>query len=318
MVSFAPHGDVPAVSIVMAAYNAAATLRETVGSVLALTRGGWELVIVDDGSTDDTPAIAAEHAARDPRIRVITKANGGTASARNAGFAAARAGWLLFLDADDLIAPAYLESMERFIEAEPGYDIYSASGEVLLRDGSRRPLFTDRRWREARSVSVAEELAESSIFAVTLFTRAVWESTGGFREIYSEDYDFWLRALILGARHRHNPEVLWTYRRQEGSKTSALVREAESILRILTDARAMPEMGAADREVCDRWIAFAHARVARRHLEEALLRGEYAGARAAYWRSRAAFPDTRKYFLGFVLMLVSPRLYARIKSGRMI
>jgi glycosyltransferase involved in cell wall biosynthesis len=318
IVSFNASGDAPAVSIVVAAYNAETTLAETIESVLALTRSGWELVVVDDGSTDNTLALARDHAARDRRIRVISKANGGTASARNAGFSASRAGWMLFLDADDMIGANYLERMEAFIAENPGFDIYSCNAAVLLRDGSTQLMWSGRPWRGARSVSIADQIAESSISPVTLFRRSVWERTGGFRNIYSEDYDFWLRALILGASHRFNPEVLWTYRRQEGSKTTALVREADSILAILTDAREMPELAPELRSECDRWIEFARARVSRRHLEEALLRGDFRGARAAYVRARVAFPDRAKYLTGLAIMMLSPRVYARIKADRMI
>jgi len=311
-------GAAPVVSIVTAAYNAAATLEETVASVRAQTRPDWELVIVDDGSTDATRAIAERLAAEDDRIRVVSQANAGTAAARNTGVRGSCAKWLCMLDADDLLLPGFLERMWAFAEDHPGYDIYSPTTTMLLRDGRRVPLMTGGEWREVRSVTAAVQMHESSIAQVSLVTRATFDRVGGYRPVYSEDYDFWLRALILGARQIQNPEPLWVYRRQEGSKTTALVREAESILEILTDARAMPELAPDDRAACDAAIAFAEARVGRRHLEEALLRGEYKGARGAYMRYRGAFPGVGKYALGFVLMMLSPRLYARIKAGRMV
>ncbi|MDO8848052.1 MAG: glycosyltransferase family 2 protein [Coriobacteriia bacterium] len=309
---------VPAVSIVTAAYNAASTLAETVSSVFAQTRPDWELVIVDDGSTDATRQIAAGFAAEDPRVRVVSQANAGTAAARNAGVREARAEWLCMLDADDLLMPTFLERMIAFREEHPGYDIYSPVTTMLLRDGRRVPLMTGRDWETVRSVSIAKQMRESSIAQVSLVRREVLDRVGGYRSVYSEDYDLWLRALILGARQLQVPEALWVYRRQEGSKTTALVREAESILEVLTDARAMPELSPEDRAACDDAIVFAESRIGRRNLEEALLRGEYAGARAAYVRHRRAFPGAGKYALGFALMMLSPRLYARIKAGRMV
>lgn len=302
----------------MAAYNASATLSETIESVLGQTRGDWELVIVDDGSTDDTRAIAERFASADERILLVTQVNTGTAGARNAGFAAANGGWLCILDADDLLLPTFLERMAAFSAAHEGYDIYSSNGSLLLRTGGEAPLWQGRGWDRVREVTVVDEIAESSIPVVSLMRRAVVDLTGGFRDLYSEDYDFWLRALILGARHLHNPEVLWRYRRHAGSKTTALVAEAESILRILTDARAMPELTEAQRIKADEAVAFARARIGRRRLEEALLRGEYEGARRAYLRYRRAFPDRFKYALGLVLMTLSPALYARIKARRFV
>lgn len=314
-----PDGDAaPRVSVITAAYNAGATLGETIESVLAQTDSDWELIVVDDGSTDATREIAERYAAYDPRVRVVSQPNSGTAAARNTGVRESRAGWLCMLDADDLLTPEFLKRMAAFAEEHPGYDIYSPATTMLLRDGRRAPLHTGGEWERIGSVSAAAQMRESSIAQVSLLKRAVFDLAGGYRDIYSEDYDFWLRALILGARQIYNPEPLWVYRRQEGSKTTGLVREAESILRILTDARSMPQLTPALSAECDRWIAFARARIGRRHLEEALLRGDFEGARGTYIRHRAAFPDKPKYLAGLALMLVSPRLYARIKSRRMV
>ncbi|MRS12110.1 MAG: glycosyltransferase [Actinobacteria bacterium] len=308
----------PAVSIVTAAYNASATLAETVESVLAQTDGDWEFVIVDDGSTDATLAIAERFASTDTRVRVISQANAGTAAARNAGVRASHAPWLVMLDSDDLLAPEFISRMSAFRVEHPGFDIYSANGELLLPNGRRMPLVPGAGQDRVHSVAVSEQLWESLVPGTSVARREVFERCGGYRAVYSEDYDFWLRALILGARQIQNPERLWLYRRQAGSKTRALVREAESILAILNDAREMPELTDEERAECDRSIAFAHARVNRRELEEALLDGKYAGARGAYVRARGAFPDRRKYSVGLALMMLSPRLYARVKARRMV
>lgn len=308
----------PVVSIVTAAYNAESTLLDTVGSVIAQTDADWELIIVDDGSTDGTRELAEGCAAGDPRIRVITQANAGTAAARNAGVAIARAPWLCMLDADDLLLPTFLERLGAFREAHAAYDIYSAGATMLLRDGRHIPLPGATDSGRVHSVSAVDQMWESLVPGTSLMRRGVFDDVGGYRSIYSEDYDFWLRALIVGARQIYDPEVLWTYRRQEGSKTTALVREAESILSILLDARAMTQLTPQEQAECDRAIAFSRVRIDRRRLEEALLNGEYDGARSAYWRTRAAFPDTGKYLAGLVLMMLSPALYSRVKSRRMI
>jgi len=309
---------VPAISIVTAAYNAESTLAETVASVIAQMDRDWELVIVDDGSTDATAEIAARLAAADPRVRVVSQANAGTAAARNTGVLASRAEWLCMLDADDLLLPEFLARLAAFRRAHPGFDIYSPITTVLLRDGRQVPLMTGSEWERVRSVTVAEQMRESSVAQVSLVRRAVFDRVGGYRPVYSEDYDFWLRSLIQGARQVQNPEALWVYRRREQSKTTALVREAESILAILVDARAMPELAPEDRGICDEAIEVAEERIGRRLLEEALLRGDYRGARSAYIRHRRAFPDAAKYAAGLALMMLSPALYARVKARRMV
>lgn len=93
------------ISVIIPAYNAERFLQACVDSVVGQTARDWEMVIVDDGSTDSTPGICDRAAAGDPRIRVVHKPNGGLSDARNAGIDAARGDRLFFLDADDAVAP---------------------------------------------------------------------------------------------------------------------------------------------------------------------------------------------------------------------
>lgn len=97
------------VSVVIPAYNVAATLDETLHSARSQTHRSLEIIVVDDGSTDETLAIAQRHAAIDDRVRVLTQANAGLAAARNAGWIGARSELIAFLDADDLWAPRKIE-----------------------------------------------------------------------------------------------------------------------------------------------------------------------------------------------------------------
>ena len=99
----------PLVGVVVPAYNAAATLDETLRSVRAQTHRALEIIVVDDGSLDDTAAIARRHAAEDERVRVLCQANAGVAAARNAGWQSSRADLIAFIDADDLWAPTKIE-----------------------------------------------------------------------------------------------------------------------------------------------------------------------------------------------------------------
>src|SRR5690349_11807890 len=100
-----------AVAVIVPARDAAATLDETLASPRAQTLREFEAVIVDDGSRDATPAIAQRCASADPRFRALRLGGLGLRAARNAGIAASRAPWLLFLDADDLIEPDHLQRL---------------------------------------------------------------------------------------------------------------------------------------------------------------------------------------------------------------
>ena len=101
----------PEVSVILPAFNAAAYLADAVESVLRQSFSGWELLLVDDGSTDSTPVLCDDYAERDSRIRVIHKANEGVSSARNDALDAAQGEWIAFLDADDSYEPDYLSAL---------------------------------------------------------------------------------------------------------------------------------------------------------------------------------------------------------------
>src|SRR4051794_12443772 len=103
----------PAVSVIMPAFNAGPYLSSAVDSVCAQTYEDWELLIVDDGSTDDTARIADSYALRDSRVRVVHQPNGGISSARNRALAAADPGsvFLAFLDSDDVWYPGALATL---------------------------------------------------------------------------------------------------------------------------------------------------------------------------------------------------------------
>lgn len=110
----------PFFSLVVPVYRAAATLRRAVASVQAQAEGDWEAVLVDDGSPDDSAALARDIAAADPRVRCLAfDANRGTHAARKAGVAAARGRWILFLDPDDELAPGALAHLRRRLERDP-------------------------------------------------------------------------------------------------------------------------------------------------------------------------------------------------------
>src|SRR5688572_24167834 len=109
------------VSIVMPAHNAAQTIAESIDSVIHQTYPRWELVVVDDGSIDETASIVDALSAEEPRIRRISQPRGGVSSARNLGTESARYDWLLYLDADDWLAANHLEKMTAVLAANPDF-----------------------------------------------------------------------------------------------------------------------------------------------------------------------------------------------------
>lgn len=101
----------PTISIIVPVYKTEAYLEKCVDSILAQTFRDFELLLIDDGSPDNCPALCEEAAARDPRIRVIHQKNAGLSAARNTGVEAARGEWIGFVDSDDSIAPEMYETL---------------------------------------------------------------------------------------------------------------------------------------------------------------------------------------------------------------
>ena len=121
----------PRAAVIMPAYNAAATIEKTVRSILAQTMGDLRLIVVNDGSKDETAAILARLSAEDPRLVPLTVENGGPAKARNRGIEAVPAGteFILFSDADDLLAP---DALEYAIENAQGADLALLGFDLLI------------------------------------------------------------------------------------------------------------------------------------------------------------------------------------------
>lgn len=224
----------------MPAYNAAATLGDAIESVLAQEGdASWELVITDDGSTDETLQIAEGYALRDPRVLVHSQPNAGTGAAISAAIHRATGEFVVQLGADDELLPGYCRATGEFIDANPGYDIYASDAYRVLPDGSRVRYHEGERFRQVFSLAVDDLLDAPQIFGTAAFRREWFDRGGGFRsECYNEDYDFWLRIMIAGARHIYQPVPLALYRVVPGQKTSDGIRARHGDIVILRDAIA--------------------------------------------------------------------------------
>lgn len=125
------------ISVIIPVYNGERFIENAVKSVLAQTAADWELVIVNDGSTDGTRALLERCCAQDPRIRIHHQQNGGVSAARNAGIALARGEYLAFLDADDEWYPDCLETYKRVLAAHPQAAMVGCAYDIILQDGNR-------------------------------------------------------------------------------------------------------------------------------------------------------------------------------------
>lgn len=221
----------PRFSIVVPAFNAEKTLPETLDAVAEQTLGDWECIVVDDGSTDATAALAASFVERDPRFALISQENRGTGGAYNSGVRAAIGRWVTICSADDVLLGSHLETMSAAIDAHPGHDIYSCNGYYLYADGSQELVYppdasTERSWP-------LEEVLAACFFSVgTCYRRRLFDEIGGYAEnVFGEDYDFWLRAMARGATHYFVAEPLALHRISAMQKSANLRRAYESDIR---------------------------------------------------------------------------------------
>lgn len=200
-------------SLLMAAYNAEATIGRAIDSVLAQDFTDWELLIVNDGSTDQTGDIAQGYAAGDQRIIVVHQLNGGCGAARRRAQLEANADLLMKIDADDELEPNALSAMAIFIEQNPQYEIYSCNALKLTTDNKPRPYFMNPRYMSETTVTFEEMLVDCYILGGgSVMRRSALEAIGGYRaEARCEDYDVFVRALAAGARHRYTPQLLYRY-----------------------------------------------------------------------------------------------------------
>jgi glycosyltransferase involved in cell wall biosynthesis len=223
----------------MPAFNAAQTIAMAIESVRRQSCEDWELVVVDDGSTDRTAAIVRGFAERDGRIRLVHQANQGCGPARGVAVEAAVGALICRLDADDLYLPEYLATMGRFIDARPSFDIYACNGWRLFADGRRKLYHDGPRFRHEFSATLDDLLRENLILPTAIFRKRVFDAAGGMRPgVYCEDYDFWLRAMCAGAKHVYCPQSLCLYRSSETQMTADVVRMHECLVRVLGDVIA--------------------------------------------------------------------------------
>jgi glycosyltransferase involved in cell wall biosynthesis len=227
----------PRFSVVMPAYNAEATIVAAVRSVLHQSVAELELIVVDDGSTDETvPRLRT--AFDDERLSLIEQQNAGPAAARNAGIALARASVVSVIDSDDLWLPNYLEVMGAALDAEP--EAGFAYTDAWLYDENRRRVARrsamsgqrppDRPPHDPREL-LLELLQRNFIYTSASIRRTVLTEVGGYDERfrYGEDFELWLRILEAGHRAVRVRGNLAVHRRTTTSLTADLRRYYQGI-----------------------------------------------------------------------------------------
>jgi glycosyltransferase involved in cell wall biosynthesis len=199
------------ISVVIPAFNASKYIAETIRSVLRQTLPADEVLVIDDGSSDDTGAIAASFG---PPVRVIRIPNSKLPAARNRGVKEAKGEWIAFIDADDLWADNKLERQMQELSRHPEADL-CYTGRVLLDESPDAPVLRDV-INVPPAAMIGEELLRTNKFAPScvVIRRSTFLSVGGHDTTlhYVEDWDLWLRLLKAGVKFVDCPEPLLRYR----------------------------------------------------------------------------------------------------------
>ena len=205
------------VSIITPCYNGAKYIKETIDSVLAQTYQQWEMIIVDDGSKDNSAEIINEYTKADNRIRLIQQENAGSAAARNNGIRQAEGQYIALLDADDIWHKDFLEKQIAFMKAEDtvcvfcSYNRINEQSQVILRPTIAKPKVTEKDMKVMNYIGCLSGLYDQSKYG-KIYLREELKSI-------RDDYAYWYDIVALENKAYGNHEILADYRVLSNSTT---------------------------------------------------------------------------------------------------
>jgi glycosyltransferase involved in cell wall biosynthesis len=255
------------VSVVIPAYNADRFIAATLDSVLAQTFTAFEVIVVNDGSTDQTQAIVESYVERDDRIRLINQPNQGISATRQRGQTASQGDFIAFLDADDLWLPQNLETHLRHFAAHPKLGISFGRVEFMELDGTPTGKYSTGRMQQVDPAHLFyENLLTTTSNAIV--RRAVFEQVGSFDVDLcgTEDQEFFLRTRCYGWQVEGVDAVLVRYRITAGGLSSRLDQLEADWLRFSDKVKVyapgiVAQHGAKSRAYFLRYIARRSLRV---------------------------------------------------------
>jgi hypothetical protein len=261
----------PTVSVVIPTHNRSQYLRQAVDSVLAQSYADFEVIVVDDGSSDDTRAIVCGFT--DARVRYSYQSNAGRCAARNAGIQLARGDYVSFLDDDDLFLCNKLSSHVRALGEHPDVGLVTGGWRCIDAQGALLKEVPAWLWHPRLDVDTWLQVCPSLPSAVTM--RRTWlERSGGFdRQIgeYAEDWDLWLRLAYAGCQMAWVEELACAYRIHSLNTVSNASRQVAGMFAVLDKFYGQPDLPAQIRVERDSIYARANVRGAARTYAAGLL-----------------------------------------------
>jgi glycosyltransferase involved in cell wall biosynthesis len=265
-----PPGKRPTFSVVIAAYQAAEFIGDAIESVLAQTLPPLEIIVCDDGSTDDLERALIPYR---KEIALLRKENGGEASAKNAAARNASGDFIAILDADDVYLPERLEALTELSVQRPDLDILITDSLVVANGRIVRNCYHGGYRFETenqRSGILERNFVGPGHMAVR---REALLEVGGFDESFrhATDWDCWIRMIFAGSRVGLVNEPLAEYRVRETSLASDRGRQFEGYVAVLEKALARPDLSIEERAILGRSRAVQRRRLAFHNAESALI-----------------------------------------------
>ncbi|MGH9840988.1 MAG: glycosyltransferase family 2 protein [Blastocatellia bacterium] len=302
----------PNVSVVIPAYNVAPFIAETLESVLRQTRRDFEIVVVNDGSTDDTEEKIAPY-----RDHVVYRKqnNSGVMRTRNAGIEASQGRYVAFLDGDDLWEPRFLEVLAGMLDADQ--ELGAAYPNAFFH-GS--PKFSGRLYQDVFPVSEPVTFdnvmrRECYIFGSLVCRRSVIDEVGGFDESLAvqgaEDLEMWLRMLSSGTRLAFSREPLVRYRWRHNSLSNTGVRLLRGVMSVYEKLLVKYDLNESQRQWIKARMPEMRAQLDFALFKDAVAKGNYDDA-SRHLAAANRFYHRPKLALAGVVMKFAPRLVAKM------
>lgn len=204
------------VSVVLGAYNAEKYLALAVESILRQSFGDFELILIDDKSTDSSAGIMKRYAGQDPRVVVLeNEENLGLTKSLNRGLAVAKGEYIARMDGDDIALPHWLENQVRFLDTHPDYTFVSCIGRYIDENGREEQL---RHFPETNEeIYAMMPKVDAVMHPGVVFRKADVAKIGNYCEDYRvvQDYDLWFRAMAAGYKFYNFQEPLVLFRRND-------------------------------------------------------------------------------------------------------
>lgn len=304
--------ETPVVSVVITAYNVSEFIGEAVDSVRSQTYDRIEIILVNDGSTDE-PELNRALAPHFDDIIYIKQENAGAGAARNAAIEASRGRLIAFLDGDDSWLPEYLESQIDFLESS-GLDAIYCDAEMT--DNPLNKGLTYMHLNPADAEVTVESLIRfesSPILSGTIVKRETFDRCGVFDEDIrrGQDFDLWLRMALYGAAIGYQTKVLLKHRYRLNSLSGSNIQGAQRTVDILERVEAKYEFNEGENRALEETLRDAKSRLSLEVGKSHLVKANYSAAIESFRDANRHVPSFRNSIIVWFLRL-SPGLFVKV------